>query len=56
MPNAIPLATEEYIKQAYFFRTLQERLGQNLSTQDILVRLREELLATTRLPLAIDFL
>ena len=56
MTNALPLEAEEYIEQAYFFRTLRERLTQNMPTQEILSRVRDEVLATTRLPLAIDFL
>lgn len=51
-----PLDREEYIEQAYFFRTYRERLEQNVSTQDILLAVREEILSTTRLPMAIDFL
>jgi hypothetical protein len=50
------LETEEYIEQTYFFRTLRERLAQNMPTQEVLARLRDEILATTRLPMAIDFL
>src|ERR1700742_676632 len=50
------LDREEYIEQAYFFRTLGERAQQNLATQDLLKSVREEVLATTKLPLAIDFL
>src|SRR3954453_6369308 len=50
------LDREEYIEQVYFFRTLRERLGQNWAAQEILERLHEEILATTRLPLAIQFL
>jgi hypothetical protein len=50
------LEPEEYIEQAYFFRTLRERLAQNMPTQDIMSRVRDEILATTRLPMAIDFL
>lgn len=50
------LAREEYVEQAYFFQVLRERQQQNLSTQDLLVSLREELLSTTNLPLAVDFL
>jgi len=50
------LEREEYVEQAYFFRTLAERLRQNMSTQDLLVSVREELLATTKLPMALDFL
>lgn len=51
-----PLDREEYIEQAYFFRTFRERLEQNVSTQDILAGIHEEILSTTRLPMAIDFL
>ncbi len=51
-----PLDREEYIEQAYFFRTFRERLEQNVATQDILASVHEEVLSTTRLPMAIDFL
>ena len=50
------LDREEYIEQAYFFRTFRERLEENRPAQDILESVREEILATTKLPLAIDFL
>ncbi|MEX2121554.1 MAG: hypothetical protein WD847_18340 [Pirellulales bacterium] len=50
------LEREEYVEQAYFFHVLGERMTQNMSTQDLLVSVREELLATTRLPMAVDFL
>jgi hypothetical protein len=50
------LDREEYVEQAYFFRTLSERLQQNMSLQELLRQTREELLASTNLPLAIDFL
>ena len=50
------LDREEYIEQAYFFRTLRERMGENLATQDVLGRLHEEILSTTRLPMAVQFL
>ncbi|MBV9126197.1 MAG: hypothetical protein JO112_22845 [Planctomycetes bacterium] len=50
------LEREEYIEQAYFFRVLRERLASNLPTQNILGRIHEEILSTTRLPLAIQFL
>lgn len=53
---APPLEREEYIEQAYFFRNYRERLEQNLSAQEILFGIREEVLSTTRLPMAIDFL
>jgi hypothetical protein len=54
-PGSI-LDREEYIEQAYFFRVLRERLATNLPTQEVLSRLDEEILSTTRLPYAIQFL
>ena len=50
------LDKEEYVEQVYFFRTLCERMGKAESTQDLLESVRDEVLATTKLPLAIDFL
>lgn len=50
------LAAEEYIEQAFLFKTLAERLGRSEAIQDILQQVREEVLATTKLPMAIDFL
>lgn len=50
------LDREELIEQAYFFRALRERSEQNLATQDLLAGIREEILSTTKLPLAIDFM
>ncbi|MGN6135514.1 MAG: hypothetical protein ACTHOU_13590 [Aureliella sp.] len=50
------LAREEYVEQAYFFRVLVERLGQNLPLQELLEQTRHELLATTKLPMAIDLM
>jgi len=50
------LDREEYIEQAYFFRTLRERVAENLATQEVLERIDQEILATTRLPYAIQFL
>jgi hypothetical protein len=50
------LDREEYIEQAYFFHTFRERLLDGLPAQDILARIGEELLSTTRLPLAVSFL
>jgi hypothetical protein len=51
-----PLGREEYIEQAHFFRVFAERAARNVPAQDVLVSVREEVLATTRLPLAIDFM
>jgi hypothetical protein len=50
------LEREEYIEQAYFFHAFRERLIDGLPAQDILSRIGEELLSTTRLPLAVSFL
>ncbi len=50
------LDREEYIEQAYFFRVFRERLQENVPSQEILQTIQEEILATTRLPMAIDFL
>jgi len=50
------LEREEYIEQAYLFRILSERLPENFPLQDLLEQIRHELLATTKLPMAVDFL
>jgi hypothetical protein len=50
------LDREEHIEQAYLFKALVERGQQNVATQDLLVSLKEEILATSKLALAIDFL
>ncbi len=50
------LDREEYVEQAYFFRTLRERMQQGSSTQDLLGAIRQELLSTTKLPMALDFM
>jgi hypothetical protein len=56
-PSSIaPLGREEYIEQSHFFRALGERLAANVPAQEVLSSVREEVLATTKLPLAIDFL
>jgi hypothetical protein len=50
------LDREEHIEQCYFFRVLRERMATNQSTQEILTHIHEEILSTTRLPYAIQFL
>lgn len=50
------LDREEHIEQAYFFRTMRERLEQKMPTQQILDHLPEEILSTTRLPMALQFI
>jgi hypothetical protein len=53
---AQPLDREEYIEQAYFFRIYRERMEENVAAQEVLTGIGEEILATTKLPMAIDFL
>jgi hypothetical protein len=50
------LDREEYIEQAYFFHILRERMEANIPAQEVLQRLHEEILSTTHLPYAIQFL
>lgn len=50
------LEHEEYIEQAYFFQAMGERMSAGLPLQDLLETVRDELLATTQLPMAISFL
>lgn len=47
---------EEYIEQAYLFRVYRERIEENVSAQEVLDGIGEEILATTRLPMAVSFL
>ena len=56
MSNSPVLDREEYIEQVYFFRTLRERMLTNLPAQEVLEHVHQELLATTRLPFAVQFL
>ncbi|MCS6849719.1 MAG: hypothetical protein NZ700_00950 [Gemmataceae bacterium] len=56
MADGTVLDREEYIEQVYLFRNLRERLASNMAAQEILERIHEELLSTTRLPLAVQFL
>lgn len=50
------LPQEELVEQAYFFRILSERMGERLAMQDLLQQVKYELLVTTKLPMAVDFL
>jgi hypothetical protein len=56
MSSARILDREESIEQVYFFRNLRERLAEGMATQDVLERIDQEILSTTRLPYAIQFL
>jgi hypothetical protein len=55
MPTTL-LDREEYVEQAYFFRVFRERLDENVPAQEILSTVHEEILSTTKLPMAIEFL
>lgn len=50
------LDREEYIEQAYLFRNLAERMTGGIAAQEALVAIGQEVLATTKLPLALDYL
>ena len=51
-----PLGREEYVEQAHFFGSLAERMQANVPAQEVLQSVQEEVLATTKLPMAIDFM
>ena len=55
-PTTTMLQRDEYIEQAYFFQILGERLLQDIPIQDILEQVRDETLATTKLPIALDYM
>ena len=50
------LSREEYIEQRFFFKAFLERLQDGYSAQDILYAMKNELLNTAKLPMAVDFL
>lgn len=50
------LESEEYIEQAYLFGGLNNRLDASDPVQDVMRHLRDEILSTTKLPMAIDYL
>lgn len=50
------LDREEYIEQAFFFEMFLERLDADIATQEILRAAKNELLGTTMLPKAVEFL
>lgn len=55
-PSPPLLDRAEYIEQAYLFQLLQERIAEQTPMQELLEQLRHELLATTNLPMAIEYL
>lgn len=50
------LPREEYVEQAHLFEALQRRDTTSEPVQDMLRQIREEVLSTTQLPMAIGFL
>ncbi|MAV35006.1 MAG: hypothetical protein CMJ59_06065 [Planctomycetaceae bacterium] len=50
------LDREEYVEQAYLFRVIGERLPANIPLQDILADVAEELMSTTKLPMAVSYI
>ena len=50
------LERDEYVEQAYFFRVLGERLQDNVPMQELFRLLQDEVLSTTKLPLAISYM
>lgn len=56
MSTSSLLDREEYIEQVYFFRALRERMLTNQPAQEVLEHVHQELLSTTRLPFAVQFL
>jgi hypothetical protein len=54
--QASPLPREEYVEQAHLFEVLNARMKQNIPAQEVLEAVREEILVTTKLPMAVDFM
>ncbi|MCO8120783.1 hypothetical protein NHH03_03465 [Stieleria sp. TO1_6] len=50
------LDREEYIEQAHLFQLLHERGGGEFPIQELLEQLRHEVLATTKLPMAMEYM
>lgn len=50
------LSAEEYVEQTFFFENFCSRLEEGSSTQEFLETIRQELLETTDLPKAVEFL
>lgn len=50
------LNREEFVEQAHFFRAFAGRMAEGVAAQEALKLIGEEVLATTKLPMAIDYL
>lgn len=46
----------EYVEQAYLYQLLRERTAAEMPMQELLEQIRYELLSTTNLPIAVDYL
>ena len=57
MPHAPSeiLPREEYVEQAYLFKTLRQRM-ETTATQELMAGIRHEILASTQLPMAMEFM
>lgn len=55
-PIPVPLSADEYIEQAYLFSAMKTRLSPAEPVQMLLAAVRQEVLATVRLPMAIDYM
>ncbi len=51
-----PLDRAEYVEQAYFYGLLENRIVLEVPIQELLAQVHYEIAASTRLPMAIDFL
>lgn len=51
-----PLDPSEYVEQGYLWELLRRRGEQQMPMQELLEHVRYELLSTTRLPMAVDYL
>jgi hypothetical protein len=53
---AAMLDREEYIEQAYLFRSFGERIVAGIAAQEALVAIGQEVLATSKLPMAVGYM
>ena len=51
-----PLERPEHVEQAYLYQLLRERTAEQMPMQELLEQIRFELLTTTNLPIAVDYL
>lgn len=50
------LQRDEYVEQAYMFQLLRERSAEQMPMQELLEQVQYEILATTNLPIAVEYL